>query len=409
MKTVHMTTQHWSRAMAEKSDNGLNKARETLVNRLIECLDQDKIPWEQSWWVVRPMNGKSNRNYNGINRLILNFVSDTMGYTDPRWFTFQEASKRGWIVNKGTKSTPVEYWYIWDNLTRKSITFQERDSITRANPDRERDMRLSCKIYNVFNAQQLHINVKDENGKIIGTAPIPAYKESEAIDISKFGDDMLKTLSNEMGVEYEEHGDSAYYNPKRDKVVLPPRATFKSENGFLATALHEFTHATGHPSRLDRDQSGRFGSEEYAREELVAEIGSSFVMQTLGLEYEEGHQQNHLAYVQSWSKILKDDPKALFEAIKKAEKAEAFLYKEGGLNHFLEQAGIEPVINSQEQPEQAAPVQRTSDNSRKKLEKKAMRPPQYATEMDTAKKEASDRNGGLHKKRVRSKDTEHEQ
>jgi antirestriction protein ArdC len=120
-------------------------------------------------------------------------------------------------------------------------------------------------------------------------------------------------------------GDSAFYSPARDFISMPPMAAFNSANGYHATLLHESVHATGHKSRLDRDFSKRFGSESYAFEELVAELGSAMLCAHLGIDGQM--QENHVAYIANWLTVLKNDKKAILTASAKAQQALDFLTK----------------------------------------------------------------------------------
>ena len=124
--------------------------------------------------------------------------------------------------------------------------------------------------------------------------------------------------ANESKIVYG--GSQAFYRPSTDEVHLPERADFKSMQEFYSTALHEIGHSTGHESRLNRDLSGRFGSEDYAMEELRAEIASIFMEQDLEIEPSEGRLQNNVAYIQSWKEEIKENPNALFTAITDADK-----------------------------------------------------------------------------------------
>lgn len=152
----------------------------------------------------------------------------------------------------------------------------------------------------------------------------PIFKDNElvarGVTIEYKSNEVVDSIIKNMGVDYEEKGDRAYYSPSEDKITLPPMTTFHSEYGYYATKLHESCHATGHSSRLNRDIENRFGSQKYAIEELRAEIGSSFLMAELGLEADETHVNNHKAYIQSWISELKNNPKVLFDAIKDADE-----------------------------------------------------------------------------------------
>lgn len=150
---------------------------------------------------------------------------------------------------------------------------------------------------------------------------VPA-KEKPQIDINDRNERVEAILSywdqNESKIVYG--GSQAYYKASSDEVHLPKRADFKSMQEFYSTALHEIGHSTGHESRLNRDLSGRFGSEGYAMEELRAEIASIFMEQDLEIEPSEGRLQNNVAYIQSWKEEIKENPNALFTAITDADK-----------------------------------------------------------------------------------------
>ncbi|MDU1912596.1 zincin-like metallopeptidase domain-containing protein [Fusobacterium sp.] len=114
--------------------------------------------------------------------------------------------------------------------------------------------------------------------------------------------------------------EQAYYSPSKDEIVLPLRESFKDSESFLSTALHEMIHSTGHESRLNRDKGHMFGSPEYAKEELIAELGSVFLQGDLGIKLEGEHFQDHSNYLKSWIGALKEDYHELFRACIEAEK-----------------------------------------------------------------------------------------
>lgn len=130
----------------------------------------------------------------------------------------------------------------------------------------------------------------------------------------------MQTIIENMGVGYVEvMQDKTFYSPELDAVITPPKERFKDEAAYFKTLLHELSHATGHANRLNRDLSGEPGSMSYAKEELRADIGAAFLMADFGLEFDESHVQNHLAYIQSWAEVLKNDKNVLLEAVKDAE------------------------------------------------------------------------------------------
>ena len=144
--------------------------------------------------------------------------------------------------------------------------------------------------------------------------------------------ELVDTISGSMGVSISYHkSDQAFYRPVEDRIYLPYRQQFHSEYAYASTALHELSHATGSEHRLNRKQGGEFGTEPYAYEELVAEISSCFLSSELPMGQTEEHLQNHKAYVQSWIQGIKEQPDALFRAVKDAEQAAVYLEYHGGL------------------------------------------------------------------------------
>ena len=169
--------------------------------------------------------------------------------------------------------------------------------------------------YTVFNYSCIE-GVPEHTKRREHTVSMPALQE--------FCDEALKT----MGVELNHYGDRAFYSVKDDKIVLPTKDSFETIEDYYATRLHETAHSTGAEKRLNRDLSGRFGSAEYAEEELRAEIASSILFADLHMPTEAKLLDNHKAYIQSWIEILKNDPKILFQAIKDAEKISDYIQEQ---------------------------------------------------------------------------------
>lgn len=303
-----------------------NKVREELSQKFLEALNQGRIPWHACWAQGRPENAVTGKTYRGVNALALSYAADDRGYTDPRWCTYNQAHEKGWQVRKGeTSAAHVEYWAYYDLKEKKLLSWQEMRDRLKADPDYETHLQLRCRVYSVFNAQQID--------------GIPALEERPQTDIGTLRAHR-DTLIRNMGIGYEEYGNRAFYSPSTDSVTLPPEASFDDTYSYMSTFLHECGHATGATHRLNRDLSGFFGTESYAREELRAEIASAFTAQSLGLqltpEQLSHHTQLHAAYVQSWATILKEAPNELFHAIKAAAKISDYLIEKGGFD--MEQA-----------------------------------------------------------------------
>lgn len=296
----------------------LSKVREELAQTFLAALNQGQLPWRKCWSQALPVNAVTGKTYRGINTLVLSYYGDRRGYTDTRWCTYNQAQDKGWQVRKGSKGVRVEYWACYDTKEKKLLSWDDVRQKLKIDPDYEKHLQLRCRTYTVFNGEQID--------------GIPAPVQRPSTDIGTLRE-KRDTLIRNMGIGYEEHGVRAYYSPGMDTVTLPPEATFDDTYSYMATFLHECGHASGHESRLNRDMTGGFGSESYAREELRAEIASAFTAQSLGLQLTDEQLQyqteQHTAYIQNWVNILKDAPDELFRAIKDAEAISDYLIEKG--------------------------------------------------------------------------------
>lgn len=306
------------------------KARDELVKMYINSLEEGIIPWEKMWQTNIPENGITGKKYRGINNLILSYVALQRGYKDNRWCTYLQISKNKWKLKdaKG-QGVCIEYAGMKNKKNNKVYTFEEYRKIINEFPEKESEFSIRRYNYTVFNADLIEgIEKNNDNvDKIISN-------------------DYISNIIKNIDVKYQEKGDEAYYNLIADEVVIPPSNTFKNTYAYYSTQLHEIAHATGHNTRLNRDMSGEFKSEAYAKEELRAEISSSFLMQKLGLEYDERHLTNHKAYVKGWLEIIKDKPQELFLAISDANKIVSYieeksLSKEQNISKEIEEMEME--------------------------------------------------------------------
>ncbi len=291
--------------------NNISKARQNLINAYIESLDEGQIPWEQMWRTTIPENAISGIKYRGINNLYLSYIAYKRGYKDNRWITFNQMKKKNWkfIESAKGKGVPVEWWTMKNKNNNKIISFEEYNRLIQENPEKEREYKISKMSYIVF------------NGDLIDGLFNDKIEQKQEI----ISNDYIQNIINNIGVGYKEEGEESYYNPYEDIVVLPPSNSFKTSNSYYATQLHELAHSTGHESRLSRNIKNRFGTEEYAKEELRAEISSSFLMQKFHLEEDKRHLDNHKSYVKNWLELLKNSPQELFNAITDANKIADYL------------------------------------------------------------------------------------
>lgn len=268
-----------------------------VTDRIIAALERGVAPWVRPWNTIggQPHNGASGHRYQGIN-LILTALA---GFGDPRWYTFSQAKTVGGFVRKGERGTKIVFWNFLD---RPSGSDKE-----------DHDRRRSGKIpilrhYVVFNHEQ--IEWAEPEVKVDSTAVDPSL-----------GFDKAAGLVATTGAVVRHGGQVACYSPAEDVIHLPKVEAFRTVSDYWATALHELVHWTGYESRLRRDLSCRFGSESYAAEELVAELGSAFLCSEAGVD---GHLQ-HAEYIDSWLMVLRRDRQAIFTAARLAQQAADFV------------------------------------------------------------------------------------
>ncbi|MGN1156157.1 MAG: ArdC family protein [Agathobacter sp.] len=331
--------------------------RQELANLFIRALEEKQLDWKKEWQATqqRPMNAKSSKRYKGINYLRLMLVAMEQGYTDPRWATFKQIQDMGYhLKNAKGKGVPVEYWFPYDTKEKKSVSWDEYNLL----PSEEKAERY------IIRAQYSTVF----NGTLI--EGLPALPEPEKRHI--VSDELIHTLSVNMGVPIEnDGGDRAFYRPAEDKIHLPLPEYFFTDNAYNATALHELAHATGHPSRLDRNIRNMFGSEDYAYEELIAEITSCFMSVNLSAEQSESDIDNHMAYVQSWIDCISEKPETLVKAVAEAEKTAVYMEYKAGIIPELEYENVlkstrETIVESPE-PESKEPIPMDLDDYLRKV------------------------------------------
>jgi len=272
-----------------------------ITASIIAALESGNVrAWVKPWKNGLPTNAKTGRPYTGINVLIGAFTAMDSGFSSPLWATFNQWRDLGAMVQKGSKGTHMVMYKV---VAKTDKT------------DKVSTYRLS-RTFVVFNADQV-------SGFALPAAAVPATRE----DVEAF---MVATKAN-----LSWGGDTACYIPSQDRIQLPPRDMFFSNAALYATAFHELTHWTGAPLRLNRDLSGRFGTELYAMEELVAELAAAMLCAHFGVGVESELRKDHAAYLSHWLKVLRADPSALFAVASKASEAMGFLL---GLSDQIEEA-----------------------------------------------------------------------
>lgn len=268
--------------------------------RIIAELDRGAAPWIQPWAATAgqnmPQNAISGRPYSGCNVILLWLARDR-GWATPRFLTYKQAFEAGGHVRKGEKGTRV--------LFVKRL--QVRDDSGDDTDPRIVPMMREFTVFNVSQCEGLPDSVN--------TGKPTRVRNPNARDA--LADDFLHAT----GADIQEGHGEAYYAPSKDFVSMPAFAAFKGADHFYSTAFHELTHWTGHKSRLDRDLRHRFGSRDYAAEELVAELGAAFLCAEFGFD----NDLRHAGYIATWIDLLKADKRAFFTASSKASKAADYL------------------------------------------------------------------------------------
>ncbi|WP_129793895.1 ArdC family protein [Sphingosinicella sp. CPCC 101087] len=275
-----------------------------VTGRIIAELEEGRVPWVQPWDSARcgctmPRNAVTGRGYSGINVLILWAAGVGGGYRSQRWLTYRQAQRTGGHVAKGEKGTIVCYADRFTPSAEEERAFEE---------DREARQVAFLKRFVLFNVDQCE-GLPEELVEL----PTPRG-ECEAIPDAD-------ALIAATGADIRIGGDMAFYAPAVDYIQVPPQEAYFEPINWYRTALHELGHWTGHPSRLDRDQSAGFGTPAYAREELVAEMASAFVCASLSIR----PTVRHADYVGAWLDVLREDERAIFRAASLAGRAADYL------------------------------------------------------------------------------------
>lgn len=270
-----------------------------VTDRIVEALENGVAPWVRPWHTdgAFPRNGVTRRHYHGINVVLLWMTANACGYRSQDWFTFNQARQKGGMVRKGERGTLVTFWKLREVSDRDAAALGQ---------DRTKRVPI-LRHFIVFNREQ------------VDNLPPAEAEQPTRHDWER--DERAESFIRATGARMEEGGSRASYSPPLDVINLPPLEAFHSRDAYYGTALHELAHWTGHPSRLDRDLSGSFGSEKYAREELTAEMGSAFLCAALNVS---GRLQ-HPEYIGHWIKTLKGDKKAVFRAASEARQVAEFL------------------------------------------------------------------------------------
>lgn len=269
---------------------------ETITQAIIERLAAGTRPWVKPWTgasLARPLRACGTP-YRGINVFWLWMAAEAQGLSSPYWMTYARARSEGGQVRRGERGTLAIFYKTYSAVGADDATGDLHD-----------EGRRVMKGYTVFNACQI-------DGLPERYQPQPVAEQPDA-------DPRTAAFFGRIPANVRHGGAEAYYEPLADRITMPPLALFQDAEHYHATLAHELIHWTGHASRLARDLKNRFGTEAYAMEELVAELGAALIGAELGLPV--AHLDHHASYIATWLKVLKSDSRAVLAAAARADAA----------------------------------------------------------------------------------------
>lgn len=269
---------------------------QTVTDSIISALETGVKPWSCPWQRVPGMSGlpsnyATGAAYSGMNIMLLWYSASEQGFSDSRWMTYKQAKAEGGQVRKGEHGTTAIFY----------------TTLEKENDAGEVEHIPMLKTFTVFNVQQI-------DGLALTTETVSPEATFDPLP-------QAENLLRKSGANIIEKGQNAFFIPSTDEIHLPERYLFAYAANFYATGLHELVHWSGGKSRLNREMKGKFGSEGYAFEELIAELGSAFLMADLGIVGAVQHE----SYIASWLKALRNDKRYIFKAASSASKAHRYL------------------------------------------------------------------------------------
>lgn len=290
-----------------------------IVETLLREMEQGRSPWQTPWLVNRPRNATTGISYKGINAFWLHHVAKTRGWDDARFLTDKQLRERGGEPVQGSgRKTPIVFWKPLEKPARKldNGSWEAGASEVSDGAGGTKMVKIIWLIreYYVWNVAQVKIDPAKIKKSEFAATDVPSNELAESLVTGMVNAPTVNHIGNE-----------ASYNPTTDTISLPSRESFKGQAEYYGTLLHEATHATGHPSRLNRfkaKESSLFGSDTYSLEELVAEMTAASLVAYCGMV---PAITNSAAYLRSWAEKLRRDPRQIMSAAKKAQEAYEFL------------------------------------------------------------------------------------
>ena len=282
-----------------------NKVYQIITDRIIAQLETGVVPWHRTWSDIGAAHNLiSHKPYRGFNAMLLGMAP----FKSAHWLTHKQCTALGGHVNKGQKGWPVIFWKFSYKLPNGS--YSEGTTLT---PSQRKLYEKFCvlRYYTVFNSEQCEV--------ISQHVPSPIKRSVNQIEGCE---NIIKNYINCPTIVHGGH--QPYYSPSLDYVRMPEQSAFISPEAYYATLFHELTHSTGHAKRLNREgitsHKANFGSCEYSKEELIAELGNCFLINHAGI-LSDSLFENSASYIQSWIKVLQNNPQMIIQASSKAQQA----------------------------------------------------------------------------------------
>lgn len=285
----------------------MNNLYEEVTNQIISMLEQGQIPWHKPWTGTSAgaISHGTGKPYSLINQILLMEPGE--------YATWNQIQNEGGKVKKGSKAKHVYFWKLY----RKDAKDEDGNPILNDDGTPKKVSIPVLKSFNVFHVLNDCEGIKPKWIDKLPTAPAQPIEAAEAALADYIKREGIRLIADKIS-------GRAYYSPAMDMINIPSIVQYTDTAEYYSTAFHEATHSTGHPSRLHRFEvfgaNAAFGSEEYSKEELTAEIGAACVLHQMGIE-SPASLKNSAAYVQGWLKALKDDKQLIIGAAARAEKA----------------------------------------------------------------------------------------
>ena len=343
MTSENLKTEKAFMKKKERAEARINSALQTFADMIIDRMEViEASNWKQGWIDGEAMIGLpqnvTGRVYTGSNAFLCQLHTMKKNYKVPVYFTIKQIKDLGAFPKKGEKSIPIFKWglSIYNRETGKKATLKEYDSLPKEERDEKYKVIPYLKIFNEWNIDQTNLEEvnKEKYDALLSKFEAKEIKDDNGMYSNAAIDQMLASQSWVCPIEYTQQNPSALYNKSRDVIIVPrkdqfnisdtPEEIYKDGEEYYSSLIHEMAHSTGHESRLNRlSPDGKFGGEEYAKEELVAELTAAMVGSALG--FDSRIRDNNTAYLKSWMSALKKEPKFLLSVMSDVNKASSMV------------------------------------------------------------------------------------